>query len=66
MVLRISPIAALKIALKPILKSKSIKTLKSRTVIKSKLTKIIKYKDKIIKLYIFYIYSTKAPAIRDR
>ena len=53
-------------ALKPTLKLKFIKALKSRIVIKSKLAKIIKYKDKIIKLYIFYIYNIKAPAIKGR
>ena len=65
-VLKISPIAASKVALKSALKSKPIKVLKSRVVIKSKLAEIIKYKDKIIKLYIFYIYNIKAPAIRGR
>ena len=53
-------------ALKPTLKPKSIKALKSRAVIKSKLAKIIKYKDKTIKLYTFYIYNIKAPAIKGR
>ena len=53
-------------ALKPASKSKSIKTLKSRVVIKSKPARVIKYKNKTTKLYIFYIYNIKAPAIRGR
>ena len=64
MALNISSIAALKIILKPTLKSKSVKALKFRTVVKSKPAKIIKYKDKTIKLYTFYIYSIKALAIK--
>ena len=51
-------------ALKPTLKSKFIRTLKSRIAAKPKLAGVIKYKDKIIKLYIFYIYSVKALVIR--
>ena len=53
-------------ALKFILKSKFIKALKSKIVIKSKPAKVIKYKDKIIKLYIFYTYSVKASVIKGR
>ena len=53
-------------ALKPTLKLKFIRALKSKAIAKPKLAKIIKYKDKIIKLYIFYIYSAKAPVIRGR
>ena len=53
-----------KITLKPTLKSKSIKVLKSRAVAKSKPAKIIKYKNKTIKLYTFYTYNIKALAIR--
>ena len=66
MVLNISFIVALKVALKPTPKSKSIKVLKSKVVIKSKPAEIIKYKDKITKLYIFYIYNIKALAIKNR
>ena len=66
MVLNISSITASKVALKPTLKSKPVRALKSRTVAKSKPAKITKYKNKITKLYIFYIYSIKAPAIRSR
>ena len=57
--------AALKVALKPTLKLKSIRVLKFRIVAKPKPARVIKYKDKTIKLYTFYIYSAKAPAIRD-
>ena len=64
MILKISPAAALKIALKPTLKSKSIKALKSRAAAKPKLARVIKYKGKTTKLYTFYIYSIKALAIR--
>ena len=63
--LNISSIIASKIALKPILKPKFIRALKSRVVIKSKLARIIKYKDKTTKLYTSYTYSAKAPAIRN-
>ena len=64
MVLNISLIVALKIALKPAPKPKSIKALKPRAVAKPKLAGVIKYKDKTIKLYTFYIYNIKAPAIK--
>ena len=57
---------AFEVALKPALKSKSIKTLKSRIVIKSKPAEVIKYKDKTTKLYTSYIYSVKALVIRGR
>ena len=53
-------------ALKPALKSKFIRALKSRAVAKSKLAGITKYKDKTTKLYTFYTHSIKAPAIRGR
>ena len=63
--LNISPAAALKVALKPAPKSKSIRALKPRAAAKSKLAKIIKYKDKTTKLYTFYTCSAKAPVIRS-
>ena len=66
MILNISPIAASKVALKPALKSKSIRALKSRAAAKSKPAKVIKYKDKTIKSHAFYTYSVKAPAIRGK
>ena len=64
MTLNISSIAAFKITLKPALKPKSIRALKLRVVIKPKPAKIIKYKDKITKLYTFYTYSIKTPVIK--
>ena len=57
---------AFKVALKSALKSKFIRALKSRVVAKSKPAKIIKYKDKIIKLYTFYTYSIKALIIKEK
>ena len=51
-------------ALKPTLKSKLIRALKSKIVVKPKLARITKYKNKIIKLYTFYTYSIKALIIR--
>ena len=51
-------------ALKPALKLKPIRALKSRVVVKSKLAEVTKYKDKTTKLYIFYTYNIKAPAIK--
>ena len=66
MILNISFIVAFKVALKPALKSKLIRALKLRAVAKPKPAGVTKYKDKTIKLYIFYIYSVKAPAIRSR
>ena len=65
MVLNISSTAALKIALKPALKSKFIRALKSRIAAKPKPAEVIKYKGKTIKLYIFCIYSIKALVIRS-
>ena len=55
---------ALKIALKPTLKFKFIKALKSRVATKPKPARIIKYNNKTIKLYTFYTYNIKASAIR--
>ena len=66
MVLNISPVVAPKVALKPALKLKFIKALKSRAVIKSKPAGVTKYKDKIIKLYTSCTCSVKAPIIRSR
>ena len=63
-VLNLSSIVAPKIALKPALKSKSIRALKPRIVAKSKPAGITKYKDKTTKLYISCIYSVKALVIR--
>ena len=57
---------ALKVALKPALKLKFIRALKSRVAAKLKLAEVTKYKDKIIKLYISYTYSVKTPAIRSK
>ena len=64
MILNLSSIVTPKVALKPALKSKFIRALKSRAATKPKPAKITKYKDKTIKLYTSYIYSIKAPAIR--
>ena len=66
MVLNISSIAALKIVLKPTLKSKPVRALKSRVVVKSKPARVIKYKGKITKLYTSYTYNVKAPAIKNK
>ena len=66
MALNLSSAAASKVALKPALKFKPIRALKSKIVAKPKLAKVIKYKDKIIKLYTSCIYSVKAPVIRSR
>ena len=57
---------ALKVALKPAPKSKSVRALKSRIAIKPKLAGVIKYKDKTIKLYTSCTYSIKALVIRSR
>ena len=51
-------------ALKSTLKFKPARALKSKVIVKSKLAKIIKYKDKTIKLYTFYIYNIKALVIK--
>ena len=51
-------------ALKPALKPKFIRALKSRAVIKSKLIKVTKYKDKTTKLYTSYTRSVKALVIK--
>ena len=40
--------------------------MKPRVVVKLKSAGVIKYKDKTIKLYIFYTYSIKALVIRGR
>ena len=64
MVSRISPVVALKVALKPALKSKFIKALKPRAAAKPKPAKVIKYKDKTTKLYTFYTYNIKALIIK--
>ena len=53
-------------ALKSALKFKSIRTLKSRAAVKPKPARIIKYKDKTIKLYTFYTYNIKALIIKSR
>ena len=52
-------------ALKPALKFKFIRALKSKAVAKSKPARVIKYKDKTIKLYTFYTYNIKALVIRS-
>ena len=53
-------------ALKPALKFKFIRALKSKVATKPKLAKIIKYKDKTIKPHTSYTYNIKTLIIRGR
>ena len=66
MILNISPIVISKVALKPALKSKFIRALKFRIVVKPKPAEVTKYKDKTTKLYTSCTRSIKALVIRGR
>ena len=65
MILNINSIVNPKVALKPALKPKFIRALKSRAAAKPKPAGVTKYKDKTIKLYTSCTCNIKAPAIKS-